>query len=380
MDESSEILLIRPPLIGAGFAACVLTVLNYLRYCEREGLVPVVQIDESCRSRFLEAHYGDNAWEQFFEPVGPWSSAELQRLLDGPDAAAYAARLRHVNDSLPDAIKADDDSIFTWTFGRWRTHPPDDLRGWFDEQRRKGRETVRRFVRVKPHVQEKVDLFVARDLQDAHVLGLHMRGTDLHYAPPVSPAEYFDPIDRYLGAHPDALLYLATDQVQYLDVVRRRYGDIVLSYDCLRSSTATAPFEMDEGSPYRKGEDVLIDILILSRCNHLIRGASNIPEMAIYFSDGLESLDLSLEKRFAFGQDYMGRWSSLAARPAWEMIGRTDLDEVHAASSAAGGAGRFGYEVRRALASVRRPWRRLRRAIRRARRASRLGRGREAQP
>jgi hypothetical protein len=194
-----------------------------------------------------------------------------------------------------------------------------------------------------------------------------MRGTDLAYAPPVTPAEYFAPIDRYLDAHPDALLFLATDQVQYLDLMRKRYGDIVRSYDCLRSRTATAPFEMSAGSPYQKGEDVLIDILLLSRCAFLIRGASNIPEMAIYFSDGLESLDLSLEKRFAFGQDYMQRWSPLAARPAWELIGRTDLERVPATAGASGGAERMAYEARRAWASVRRPWRRLRRAWRHAR-------------
>ena len=365
MSDDGPILLIKPPLVGAGFAACLLTVLNYVRHCEREKLTPVVHIDDSCKSLFLDPRYGDNVWEQYFEPVGPYSSAELERLLADPDRPEVASALRHVDESLPPRIKTNLDSIFTWTFGHWRTSPPEDLPAWFAEQRSKGRETVRRHVRVKRHVLEKVDDFFDREMRGQHVLGVHIRGTDLHYAPPLSPAEYFAPIDRYLDDHSGALLFLATDQVQYLEVMKKRYGDAVLSYDCLRSTTSTAPFEMEVGSPYQKGEDVLIDILLLSRCAFLVRGASNIPEMAIYFGEKLESLDLSLEMRFAFGQDYMGRWSPLATRPAWEMIRHTNLEEVPEQASSPSRAARIAYELRRAWAFVLRSRRKLRRALRR---------------
>jgi hypothetical protein len=364
MSEPKPILLIKPPLKDAGFAACLLTVLNYARYCEREGLAPVVHIDGSCGTRFLDPEYGDNVWEQYFEPIGPFSSAELQRILAAP-ARAGALQVRRADASLPSRIKADPDSIFTWTFGRWRTSVPQDMGAWFDEQRRKGREAVRRFVRVKPRVLEKVDRHYDRHMKGEHVLGVHIRGTDLRYAPPVSPAEYFGPIERYLEEHSGARIFLATDQVQYLELMKQRYGGVMQHYDCLRSPTSTAPFNLKTGSPYGKGEDVLVDILLLSRCDFLIRGASNIPEMAIYFSAGLESEDLSLDKRFAFGQDYLDRWSPLATRAAWEMIGNTDLERVskHAASQNA--LQKLGYELRRIWAAVVRNRRSIRRSLRR---------------
>ena len=372
MSDRRPILLIKPPLLGAGFGACVLTALNYLRYCEREGLTPVVHFDESCRTRFLDPEYGDNVWEQYFEPVGPYSSADLQRMLADSTHAQIASSLRRVDESLPPRIKADSDSIFTWTFGHWRKGMPEDMGAWFAEQRRKGRETVRRYVRVKPHVLEKVDRFFDRDMKGRHVLGVHIRGTDLHYAPPVSPAEYFSSIDRYLEDHPDAYIFLATDQVQYLEVMEKRYGSMVLHYDCLRSTTSTAPFEMKAGSPYRKGEDVLIDILLLSRCTFLVRGASNIPEMAIYFSEKLESRDLSLEKRFAFGQDYGAPWFSLATRPAWEMIKNTDLESLAEHASSQNRLQKVGYELRRVRAAVIKTRRGLKRGLKkRLRRLSR---------
>jgi hypothetical protein len=369
MSEPRPILLIQPPLKGAGLGACVLTVLNYLRYCEREGLTPVVHIDGSCGTEFLDPAYGDNVWEQYFEPVGPYSSADLQRILRDPARSEIGLVVRPGDDSLPPRIKVDPDSIFSWTFGHWRTQPPKDLTAWFAEQRRKGRDSIRRFVRVKPHILAKVDGFWDRYLRGHQVLGVHIRGTDLRYAPPVSPAEYFEPIERYLAEHSSARLFLATDQIQYLEVMRKRFGPIVRSYDCLRSATSTAPFNLKVASPYQKGEEVLIDILLLSRCAFLIRGASNIPELAIYFSDALESRDLSLEKRFVFGQDYLDGWSSLATRPAWEIMKKTSLEEIpkHTASQAL--AQRVGYGLRRVWARVVTLRRRIRRRFGLGRRA-----------
>ena len=366
MSDKRPILLITPPLRGAGFGACILTVLNYVRHCEREDLIPVVHLDESCGTKFLDADYGDNVWEQYFEPIGPYSSSELHRMLSDPARSRLAPEVRRVDDALPPRIKANLNSIFTWTFGHWRKNVPDDMEEWFAEQRAKGHESVHKHVRVKPHILEKVEGFYDRHMKGRHVLGVHIRGTDLHYAPPVSPAECFVSIDEYLAGHSDADIFLATDQIQYLDVMKKRYGDIVQHYDCLRSTTSTAPFNMKAGSPYKKGEDVLIDILLLSRCDFLIRGASNVPEMAIYFGENLESRDLSLEKRFAFGQDYLTRWSSLATRPAWDVIKRTDLEDVPEDASSQNTLQRVGYEVRRARAAVARTRRRLRKKLRQA--------------
>jgi len=365
MSEQKPVLLIKPPLKDAGFAACLLTVLNYARYCEREGLTPVVHIDSSCGTRFLDPEHGDNVWEQYFEPVGLCSSAELQRMLADPARAPGALEVRRVDASLPARIKTHPDSIFTWTFGPWRTSVPEDMAAWFAEQRRKGRESVRRYVRVRPHITEKVERFYDRHMKGQHVLGVHIRGTDLRYAPPVSPAEYFEPIERYIEGHSRARIFLATDQVQYLELIKRRYGSIVQHYDCLRSSTSTAPFNMKTGSAYRKGEDVLVDILLLSRCAFLIRGASNIPEMAIYFSENLESKDLSVDKRFAFGQDYLGRWNPLATHAAWEMIKNTNLEQVSKHAASQNQLQKLAYESRRVWATVIRNQRQFRRSLRR---------------
>ena len=110
--------------------------------------------------------------------------------------------------------------------------------------------------------------------------------------------------------------------------MQNRYGGRVVSTDCLRSTDHVAPFEMRESTPYQRGEDILVDMLLLSRCDFLLKGVSNVGEMAMYFNPQLECKDLSLGKVAAFGESYFRGWHHQSTRPAWKLIGKTDLSRV----------------------------------------------------
>ena len=50
---------------------------------------------------------------------------------------------------------------------------------------------------------------------------------------------------------------------------------------------------MQDDQGYRKGEDVLIDCLLLSRCNYLLKCTSAVGEFATYFEPSLSCIDLN---------------------------------------------------------------------------------------
>jgi len=153
---------------------------------------------------------------------------------------------------------------------------------------------------VKPHVQEKVDRFFEAHLRDRFNIGVHIRGTDFAYAEPTGPDAYFESIDRYVADRSlrSWQLFLATDQTQFVDLFRGRYGDRIVTYDSLRSNGWRPPFKFADASPYRRGEDVLIDVLLLSRCDFLFKGAAAVGECALWFAPQLECHDFALESRF----------------------------------------------------------------------------------
>jgi hypothetical protein len=133
-----------------------------------------------------------------------------------------------------------------------------------------------------------------------HVLGVHIRGTDKGTASGapitmriVKPSEYVKEIEKYFKRYPGCRLYVATDQQQYIDYMKEIYEDRIIYYLSVRSSTNKAPFQLDDGNNYKKGKDVLIESLLLSRCDFLMKCTSAVGEAALWFNPDLKSIDMN---------------------------------------------------------------------------------------
>ncbi|MCO6358769.1 hypothetical protein [Roseivirga pacifica] len=311
---------------GAGFGAIILVTINQLRYCERENLYPIVCYTTECKNAFLDPTMCGELWEQYFEPVMPLSYGKFREISNQIDLTKHLVKL-----SSAEAIKVseeDPDSVYSFPFGKWRSQDLGDLDLWYAKERKKGRETIGKYIKPKIHILQKVDSFYEQHFSNRFVLGVHIRGTDLHYAPVVSPAEYFPHIDSQIEKEPTLKIFLATDQAQYIPVFEKRYGNRIVYSDSFRSDNEIAPFQRKELSPYKKGEDVLLDILLLSKADFLIKGSSNVGEMAMYFNPSLECLDLGYKKQKAFGQSYDKDWDNHTNPPAWQLISKRGLDRI----------------------------------------------------
>jgi hypothetical protein len=183
-------------------------------------------------------------------------------------------------------------------------------------KRRLGREFVGRYVRPKPRVLDKVERLAERLIGPGPTLGVHIRGTDFYYARPTAPDAYFRAIEarlRELGIT-DFRIFVATDQAQFVTAFERRFPGRVATSDALRSTNDVAPFRMSDAGPYRKGEDVLVDILLLSRCDYLFKSVSAVGEYAMWFNPALECTDFALTAEF------------LATKPAFRAGAYLGLD------------------------------------------------------
>jgi len=153
-----------------------------------------------------------------------------------------------------------------------------------------------RYVRPKPHIRRAVDAFwEAHFAPGATVLGVHMRGTDkrAEIGGEIVPAShYMAHMDGYLSAHPDALILLATDSPRFLREMRARYGAKLVAREALRSERNAF---LEAGATMKKGEDVLVDALLLSRASFLLKSSSAVGEFAIYFNLSLHERSLDLQ-------------------------------------------------------------------------------------
>lgn len=289
---------------GAGFFAFVQYALNQIRYCEKGDFLPVVNYDGSNRNAFYDEARGPNMWDYYFDPPCGYTFEDIRARLEDPSDPLSRSDITCLTDEeISYLTQRNPDSIYHYTYGYWRANPPQDVRAWYTQQRRMGHSYVAKYVKVKPPILETVERFMSA--KDGFWVGAHIRGTDMRYAPKVPLERYFEHFDRILLEHPEARLFIATDQQRYLEELTRTYGDRVLHQDVLRSDSELVPlFKTREADRSRSGDEVLTDALILSRCDFMLKGPSAVGEFAHYFNPELESLDLNFDQTVVGGNDF----------------------------------------------------------------------------
>ena len=273
---------------GAGFFALVVYALNQFIWADMHGYTPVVEFGERCRdgrvNRYFEAARGPNVWEYFFEPV----SVAKARPSDLQLTVRQLFALHHTSA----------DSVQTYPHGlyrhlkvpRWRYDE-----GWHRTMRTRAALTLGRHVRFRPAPLRAASMFYRERIlalgAERPVLGLHLRGTDKLRnigGRIVRPSEYQPLIDAYLARRPTAVLFVATDSPSFLAQLSRQYGERVVQYDALRSER-NAFLDRRIADNYKKGEDALVDALLLSCTNYLIKPASALSEFAVYLNPELHN-------------------------------------------------------------------------------------------
>jgi hypothetical protein len=160
-------------------------------------------------------------------------------------------------------------------------------------------QTITDHIKVKQDILKEVESLVGTH---PNLLGVHIRLTDKHNCTqhgepetgkPIDIDLYVKHVDSYLEKYPTSKIYLATDDEKCMSCFKELYGDKLIYKDAIRSSGSVSIHHHLQGSNYQKGRDVLVDCLALSKCNHLIKGISNVALNALFFNKDLTSENLN---------------------------------------------------------------------------------------
>lgn len=163
---------------------------------------------------------------------------------------------------------------------------------------------IKQYVKIKPHILNKIDNFwLSNFKKDETVLGIHLRLTDKyncnsHGEPvtgkPVSVNEYIKHAKIYVEKNNNVKIFLATDSVDDIKKMEDSFGSrLVYRKDVIRSTGTISVHHDMKGDNYKKGEDVLIDCLLLSKCDFLFKGISNVAICSLFFNEKLEHFNLN---------------------------------------------------------------------------------------
>jgi hypothetical protein len=86
-------------------------------------------------------------------------------------------------------------------------------------------------------------------------------------------------------------VFVATDEVDFLEFMRREFGDRVVQLDdAPRAKRGGQAVHLDRTlavSNYRKGRSAVVDCLMLAATHYLVKGRSNLSDASLAFNPTL---------------------------------------------------------------------------------------------
>ena len=252
----------------AGFFGEVFITLNGLRQAELYRKRAIVRWGPG--SPYFEMKRGPNAWACFFQATE----------FDFSDARSGAALSLQYRPGGHDFI----------SYGGLNT-------------RQSVARALRAWCQPLPEISNAVDTFSMAHFRHGQMLGVHVRLTDVAAGAEgrqtVGLEQIMAAVDAWLAKKPDGGIYLASDDQRAIAAFGQRYTGRIAFQDCLRSQDGTSihgHYDVGvSGSPYQKGREVLIDALLLARCNHLIRTHSRVTAFSLCWNLDLTYRDLERE-------------------------------------------------------------------------------------
>ncbi len=294
-------------IIGArryGFFSNFLHTIQHLYRCERKRRIPIVYWRGGLYFEKRGQYNGvktKNIWEYYFKPVSTYSA---ERLFPKMKVKRYG-KIEISNRNVEVVRHYRDHSIPGEPTGCWDTtnRPPKlCLYNSNKEGRLFVNGLINKYIRLHPAVQDKVDEFHSRHMQHKEIIGVQMRGScsrDMQGDDP--PQRYIERLSDYFIDHPDAKIFIATDDAQWLERLEKEFPDRVIYYNAIRSSDGLSHSFLMRKLKHRlrkgkqiegakAGEDVLIDAILLSKCSVLLHGISNVAAVVPFFNPNIKSV------------------------------------------------------------------------------------------
>ena len=253
---------------GCGLFGDIILSMNAIQFAERHHLSGSIYWGR--RSLYFDPGKGGNAHEYFFEN-GRFDFSEKRQ------GRGYTL----------DYVPPSDN--FQTPKG---TRPRDAMKRLLDNYAAPRRELL-----------AEVDAFMRDRLDAPHVLGIHVRMTDaakgFEGRKTQPPENFVAAAEEWLANKRGGIVFLATDAAEVAEKFSAHFGDRLVLQDAIRSEDGTSLHGHKDqglsGNPYRKGREALLDALILSRCDFLIRSFSFLTAYSLCLNPTLEFLDLDKE-------------------------------------------------------------------------------------
>lgn len=268
----------RTPL-EAGFFSNFSHVTGHLKQIEGKDLIPIVDFENFKTFYNTENPINGtkNSWEYYFEQPSGYTLEEVYQ----------SKNVLFCDGMYPHSATYSDQELFDWH---------------------------NKVFKVKKYILEEIEEKYGKEFAGKKVLGVHFRGKDMN----IYPQHPFGPTEEQMFKYTDEIfekfnvekIFLATDEKKYLEAFVNRYGKKVFFADNFRTEKINE-FNINprENHRYLLGKEVLTDLILLTKCDGILCGNSNVAATArilkpfefVYYVNNGKNSSNKYYARFLYG-------------------------------------------------------------------------------
>jgi hypothetical protein len=149
----------------------------------------------------------------------------------------------------------------------------------------------RQHLRFNADVVARLEALLARyGMRPEHAIAVSWRGTDnVSDGRPHIPIEtLFPTIDEILEAEPDLAIVAKPEERGAAEALRRRYPHVIVPAEFFLADAGETRMQdwVNPASGYERGIEVVLLILLFSRCKYLLKNSANLSSIAARLSVG----------------------------------------------------------------------------------------------
>lgn len=164
--------------------------------------------------------------------------------------------------------------------------------------RERAYKIITKYIKIKSPIQLKIDNFVNNYFKNNYIIGIHYRSTYKFFQEAATtPFSILSDEIKKIAKDLESPYYIfvATDNQNFLDYIKLEFNNVIhLNY--FRSSD-NQPIHFGshllKTTPYQLGEDALMDCILLSKCNIIIRTHSNLSSAASDFNPHIKVITVN---------------------------------------------------------------------------------------
>ncbi len=266
---------------GAGLFSNLIYILNHIKIADSCGLKPVVDMENflTIYNEKKKIEGSNNSWNYYFE--------------------------NNQNYNLNKIYK---ENIFFLTSNRFSKNFSHSI----DSQ--EYRKLFKKYFKIKKKYINYVNFFHNKYFSREKVLALHLRGTSYktsaNHPLPITLVQSENLIEKLMSKYKFSKIFLCTEDLNYLDNIKKRFGKKIIYLKQSYRSYKDDAFKIYPRNNHRfkLGEEILIESLLISRCNSFAFTNSNVSEFVKFLDKNKKIKYFLIENGFNSSNEYIAKW------------------------------------------------------------------------